>query len=261
MTDMRVARTTDGVSIAYGEAGTGRHRLVFLHTWGASRRYFDETIANLDLNAFRAIAIDLRGHGDSDKPDAEPTWGSFARDVFAVADASGLDRFVAVGHSMGGKLAQFLPLVDASRLEALVLVASAPAGELPVPPSLAGWVDLAGDAQALADQTLRPYLRRPVPEEVIRRFGEDAAKIHRAYLEWTTQLVSSTSFVERLTSVQIPALVVSAASDPLHSAAADAIVASLPNARRQTPECGPEIPMELPAAFAHLVEGFVGHLP
>ena len=75
MTDMRVARTTDGVSIAYGEAGTGRHRLVFLHTWGASRRYFDETIANLDLNAFRAIAIDLRGHGDSDKPDAEPTWG------------------------------------------------------------------------------------------------------------------------------------------------------------------------------------------
>jgi pimeloyl-ACP methyl ester carboxylesterase len=258
---MPVARTADGVSVAYTVDGRGPRTLVFLHEWGGSRRCFAETIAYLDPAATRAIAVDLRGHGDSDKPDVEPTWDSFARDVFAAADAEGVDRFVAVGHSMGGKLAQYLPLVDPSRIDGLVLVASAPASELAIPASAARWLDLAGDAQALADHTVRPYLRRPVPEEVIQRFGEDAAKIPRTYLEWTMQLVSSTSFVERLTSVRTPALVVSASTDPLHAAAADAILDALPNARLESFECGPEIPMELPARFAQLLERFVGQLP
>jgi len=81
--------------------------------------------------------------------------------VFAVADAAGLDRFVAAGHSMGGKLAQYLPLVDTTRLEGLVLAASAPPGKLAVPATVARWLDLAGDAQALADATIRPTCAEP----------------------------------------------------------------------------------------------------
>ncbi|MEO8323288.1 MAG: alpha/beta hydrolase [Actinomycetota bacterium] len=257
---MPVARTDDGVAIAYHTLGTGPRNLVFLHAWGASGSYFDETIECLDPNTVRAITLDLRGHGDSDKPEIDLTWERLARDVFAVADDAVADTFIAVGHSMGGKLAQFLPLVDPSRLEALVLVASPSAGELPIPTFVSEWVGLAGDPQAFIDTTVTPYLRRPVPEHVLRRFGQDAAKIPRAYLEWTLNLVSSTSFIEQLGSVRTPVLVVSSERDPVHSTERD-IVASLPNARLEILDCGPEIPMELPVELAHVIEKFVAELP
>jgi pimeloyl-ACP methyl ester carboxylesterase len=89
--------------------------------------------------------------------------------------------------------------------------------------------------------------------------GENAAKIPRAYLERTLTLVSSTSFIERLHSVRIPALVISSAEDPVHSTESD-VVASLPNARLEILDSGPEIPMELPAELAHLIEEFVAEL-
>jgi 3-oxoadipate enol-lactonase len=252
-------RTDDGVSIAYRTRGTGPRNLVFLHAWSASGSYFDETIASLDPTAMRAITLDLRGHGDSGKPDTELTWDRFARDVFAVADEVGADAFVAVGHSMGGKLAQYLPLVEPPRVQALVLVASPSAGELPTPTFVQEWIGLAGDPQQFVDTTITPFLRRPVPEHVLRRFGENAARIPRTYLERTMNLVSSTSFIERLDSVRIPALVVSSAQDPIHSTERD-IVASLPNARIEILDSGTEIPMELPAELAHLIEDFVAAL-
>jgi pimeloyl-ACP methyl ester carboxylesterase len=254
-----VARTDDGVSIAYRAHGTGPKNLLFLHAWSASGSYFDETIASLDPTTMRAIALDLRGHGDSDKPDTELTWERLAQDVFAVADEAGADTFVAVGHSMGGKLAQYLPLVDPPRVQALVLVASPSAGELPTPTFVKEWVGLAGDPRAFVETTITPHLRRPVPEDVLKRFGENAARIPRAYLERTLNLVSSTSFIERLDSVRIPALVVSSAQDTIHPTESD-IVTSLPNARQEFLDSGPEIPMELPAEFAHLIEEFVGDL-
>jgi pimeloyl-ACP methyl ester carboxylesterase len=257
---MPATRTDDGVSIAYRTQGTGPRNLVFLHAWGASGSYFDETIESLNPTAVRAITLDLRGHGDSEKPDTELTWERLAHDVFAVADHATANDFVAVGHSMGGKLAQYLPLVHPSRVEALVLVASPSAGELPTPSFVAEWVGLAGDAQAFIDTVLTPYLRRPVPEHVLRRFGEDAAKIPRTYLERTLNLVSSTSFIDRLGSVRVPVLVVSSAGDPLHSTERD-IVDSLPNARLEILDCGLEIPMELPTELAHLIEEFVAELP
>lgn len=124
---------------------------------------------------------------------------------------------------------------------------------------MAEWVELAGNAQALVDTTVIPDLRRPVPEHVLRRFGENAAKIPRAYLEGTMDLVSSTSFIERLGSVRVPALVVSSARDPVHSTERD-IIASLPNARLEILDCGNEIPMELPVEFAKMIEKFVARL-
>ena len=257
---MRIARTADGVSIAYRVQGGGPRNIVFLHPWGGSGSYFDETIASLDLASVRAITLDLRGHGDSDKPDGKLTLDLVARDVLAVADDAAAADFVAVGHSMGGKLAQYLALVAPSRVAGLVLIESAPAGHLPTPDFVAEWVTLVGDGQAILDKGVVPYIHRPVPEHVLRRFAENWAKIPRAYLEGTLKLVES-SFSERVRSVRVPALVVAGARDPLHSAMARDVVAALPRARLETLDCGAEIPMEMPGELAHLIEQFVSDLP
>ena len=109
---MPFARAPDGTRIAYRVRGSFPRTLIFIHAWGASGSYFDEAIDNLDLTSARAITVDLRGHGDSDKPDVELTWDLLARDVFAVADDARSRAFVVVGHSLGGKLSQYLPLVE-----------------------------------------------------------------------------------------------------------------------------------------------------
>jgi pimeloyl-ACP methyl ester carboxylesterase len=253
---MPSVRADDGVSIAYRTEGAGNASVLLLHAWSASGRYFDELVASFDPSIVRSIAVDLRGHGDSDKPEGELSWDRLARDVFAVADSVAVDSFVAVGHSMGGKLAQCLPLVEPARIKGLVLVASPSAAELPTPPFVMEWIELVGNAQAFVDTTIRPYLRHAVPEHVLRRFGENAAKIPRAYLEQTMNLVSSTSFIEKLDTVRVPTLIVSSTEDPVHSTETD-IMASLPNARRKVIDSGPEIPMEKPAEMARLIERFV----
>jgi pimeloyl-ACP methyl ester carboxylesterase len=119
------------------------------------------------------------------------------------------------------------------------------------------WVEFAGNARALVDKTVRPYIHAPVSESVLRRFGEDAAKIPRVFLEKTMDLVKSTSFVERLDAIQMPVLIVTGSRDPLHSAAAAEVSASFPHARIETLDCGGEIPMEMPSELADLIGRFV----
>lgn len=257
---MRFARGADGTKIAYQVHGTGPRVLVFLHAWGASGSYFNEAVNCLDLTSGRAITLDLRGHGDSDKPDVELTWDLLARDVFAVADDAGVSTFVAVGHSLGGKLSQYLPLVQPARVDALVLVASPSAGTLATPDFVHAWVELAGHGEALVEDAVKRFLRAPVPHEVLRRVAREAAKIPRIYLERTLELVGTTSFIERLGDVAIPVLVVSTADDPVHTTERDILV-SFPRARMKAMPSGPEIPLEHPAEFARVLERFLAELP
>ena len=64
---MPAATTDDGVSISYLSAGEGPPDLLCMHGWGGSARYFDALIERLDLTRLRAVSVDLRGHGGSDR--------------------------------------------------------------------------------------------------------------------------------------------------------------------------------------------------
>ncbi len=73
--------------------------------------------------ALQVVALDLRGRGKSDvTPPGTYGWPSHARDVFAVAEALGADRFSIIGHSMGGLVAMAAADQDAERLERVVLI-------------------------------------------------------------------------------------------------------------------------------------------
>jgi pimeloyl-ACP methyl ester carboxylesterase len=72
------------------------------------------------------IAIDLRGHGHSDKPEQAYTMAAFADDVAWIITQLGLDRPVVAGHSMGGAIALQLAADHPDAVRALVLVDPAP---------------------------------------------------------------------------------------------------------------------------------------
>ena len=74
---------------------------------------------------FRVIAMDLRGHGDGIRTGSRFRLEDCADDVAALAEVLDISRFVAVGYSMGGMIAQLLYKRHAPLLSGLVLCATA----------------------------------------------------------------------------------------------------------------------------------------
>lgn len=73
---------------------------------------------------FRVVAIDHRGHGNGMPVNGHFRLADCADDAVAVADALGIDRFIPVGYSMGGPIAQLIWHRHRERVEAMVLCAT-----------------------------------------------------------------------------------------------------------------------------------------
>ena len=90
----------DGARIHYVNYGKGREALVLIHGWTSNLEFWRDQIPDL-AKRNRVIAIDLPGHGQSDKPQITYSMDLFARAVDAVLRDAQVDRAVLVGHSMG----------------------------------------------------------------------------------------------------------------------------------------------------------------
>jgi pimeloyl-ACP methyl ester carboxylesterase len=119
------------LSIDDGGASAGAAPVVFVHGNGGNRTQWAFQIAHLRPRR-RAIALDLRGMGESDRPEDEDySVAACADDVAAVAEALDLGRFVLVGHSFGGAVVCAYAGRHPERLAGLVFADSA--GDLPDP--------------------------------------------------------------------------------------------------------------------------------
>jgi len=90
----------DGNRVHYKSYGKGRDALLFVHGWTCDMSFWSDQIPAFAQRT-RVIAIDLPGHGASDKPEIAYTMELFARAVDAVLKDAGVARAVLVGHSMG----------------------------------------------------------------------------------------------------------------------------------------------------------------
>ena len=71
---------------------------------------------------YRVVRFDMRGYGKSEVPPEDYAWSidGLAKDLFAVADAAGAERFHYVGESLGGALGYYLAIHHPDRLLSLV---------------------------------------------------------------------------------------------------------------------------------------------
>ncbi|MDL1871969.1 alpha/beta hydrolase [Deltaproteobacteria bacterium PRO3] len=93
----------DGGKIVYETKGSGDATLLFIHCWSCNRRYWDSAMAELSKN-YRVVALDLRGHGESDRGRKDLKVADLARDVDALIKQLKLNNVVLVGSSMGGSI-------------------------------------------------------------------------------------------------------------------------------------------------------------
>lgn len=110
-------------------AGDGPLTLVLLHGIGGNRHVWPAQFETFVAAGHRVVAWDMPGYGESAMP-AEPTMAALADSLRALLDTLGPARFVLVGHSMGGMLAQELMargMPFTRDIAALVLCGTSPA--------------------------------------------------------------------------------------------------------------------------------------
>jgi pimeloyl-ACP methyl ester carboxylesterase len=95
-----------GLRLHYLDYGTaGRPAMVCIHGGAANAHWFD-FVAGAFSADYHVIALDLRGHGDSEwMVPAAYRFEDYAREVDEVTRKLGFKDFVLIGHSMGGKVA------------------------------------------------------------------------------------------------------------------------------------------------------------
>jgi pimeloyl-ACP methyl ester carboxylesterase len=113
-----------GLRLAYVEQGPSAGLpIIFLHGVTDSWRSFEPVLRLLPIDV-HAIAISLRGHGDSVRPDAGYTYADMAGDLRAFMDRRGIASAIVVGHSMGSMVAQQFAIDYPERVAGLVLIGS-----------------------------------------------------------------------------------------------------------------------------------------
>jgi len=175
---VRRVRLATGVSVPYVRAGPAAATpVVLLHAWGESWRSFDRLLPLLP-GTIRAVAMDLRGHGDADKPAAGYSLAQVAADVTALMDVAGVGSAVLLGSSSGGYVAQQVAVTCPHRVAGLVLVGS--------PRSLRGRPSFAGEVDRLTDPVEAAWVRtflawfprvHPVPQWYLEGRVRDGARM------------------------------------------------------------------------------------
>lgn len=122
----------DGVGLGYEEAGQGEPVLVFVHGLACHRGFWADQMEYFS-RAHRVLAVDLRGHGDSDAPQQRYTMQVLADDVAWMCSQLGVERPVVVGHSLGGLVALEFAAGRGEQVRAVALVDSIllPSGDRP----------------------------------------------------------------------------------------------------------------------------------
>lgn len=151
-------RRREGISLFYEDAGSGEPPLILVHGWCCDHTFMAPQLAHF-RSAHRVIAVDLRGHGQSDKPQQSYTIPTFADDLAWLCRALCLERPVVIGHSMGGAIALEWAAQEPEQLAAIAVLDTA---VLPAPDV---WTGV---------QPLLARLRTPDYREAVQQFLADA---------------------------------------------------------------------------------------
>ena len=119
--------TLPGLRLHYLDWGGKENQpLIFLHGNAQQAHSWDFVALSL-CDSYHVLAPDARGHGDSDwDPNGAYTLDAYVSDLDGLVEALGLDQFILVGHSMGGRTSYVYASKFPAKVKGLVIVDSGP---------------------------------------------------------------------------------------------------------------------------------------
>ena len=259
-------KLSTGIRMHYAEQGESRGEpLIMLHGYSDSWFSFSRVLTPLARET-RVYALDLRGHGKTDKPAGGYLMRDLAADVIAFMDAKGIVRATVIGHSMGGFVAQQVAFAAPTRVSRLILV-----GTVRKPTNLAAFGELEKAVMSLSDPVPDAFAREfqlstvytPVGDEFINRAVEESLRLPaRVWKELATGMIATEAAVS-LGRSGIPTLVVRGEKDAyVTEAEADALAKMVAAKRQKTyANTGHAVHWERPAEFVSDVVAFRKETP
>jgi 3-oxoadipate enol-lactonase len=216
---MRV-RVNDDIELNYELSGDGEKVIVLTHGMGGSLRNYDPEIEALSKK-YRVLRYDVRGHGDSDRPDIEYGPEMYARDLAGLLEALGIAKVYAGGESQGGAITQRFLLDFPEMTEAgFLLCTSSEVG-----PKMAG----AWEARAVTAETegtaaaLEASARfananssvRPMPPDEEERGRAETLKIPGKIYARIVRAMAHYNWTQDLRRLRIPVLILQGLQDTM----------------------------------------------
>ena len=167
--------------------------LMFLHGSGQTRQSWGRALEEAARRGYRALSLDLRGHGDSDwSPDGQYTLDRFAADVRQAIEYTGAEPIV-IGASLGGIVGLLIAASPPPLLRALVLVDIAPRVEMSGAKEVTAFMDSAPngfDSLEQAADAVAAYLpHRPRPKDTSGLQRNLRLRDGRYYWHWDPALL------------------------------------------------------------------------
>lgn len=281
--ESKFVQTAD-IRLHYLEWASNGPPAVLLHGTGLCAQTWTP-VAQALSSRFRVLALDMRGHGDSDKPQNGYGWNKIAGDLPAFLDALEMDNVLLVAHSRGGGVAVIGGAQRADRISGAVLIEPNVPYNYPNPTQ-------SRDGRRLNFMEEQARRRRAVwdsREQMFQRYREaDTFKSWRedtlrAYIEGGTrvredgrvelkcppeveaqfyQVTPPDGMEEMVSRISFPVMLITRAGQgqfPQVSPAFQLIEKTAPSFRHITvPNAGHFIPQEQPDAVVSAIWDFVG---
>ncbi|MFI8236845.1 alpha/beta fold hydrolase [Streptomyces sp. NPDC085866] len=249
----------DGAVLTYDDEGPRDGAdvpVMFVHGWTANRHRWDHQLEHFSAGR-RVIRLDLRGHGESTGAGVR-TIAELAKDVLALLDHLEVERFVLVGHSMGGMISQTIALSHAERVERMVLVNS-----------IGRMTYNRGRGLLMAASTLVPYklfvatnIQRAFapgyPREEVREYIRSSADTPREVVMTLYGAMRAFDLLDRAGEIATPTLMVHGFHDiqlPVRQMLR--MAKAYPNAVVRIIDAGHELPVEKPAELTAALDWFL----
>ena len=113
-----------GVGIGYEVFGSGPRTILLTPSWAIVNSRFWKAQVPYLARRFRVITFDARGSGRSDRPEDPALYGRDVRDAVAVLDATGTERALVGGLSLGAATALFMASLHPERVAGVIALAS-----------------------------------------------------------------------------------------------------------------------------------------
>ncbi|MBV8737175.1 MAG: alpha/beta hydrolase [Alphaproteobacteria bacterium] len=265
----------DGLRFRYLDWGTeGKQPILFLHGGALTAHTWDLCCLAL-RDDFHCLALDQRGHGDSDwAPDANYSIAAQRQDINGFAEAVGLDHFVLVGMSMGAINGLAYAIAYPETLSALVLIDAGPNVRRPGSRRIRDFVNDGAKPESLEAIIERALEFNPRRDPLILRRSlmhnlrqqEDGNWVWK-YDRRRFQAMGGDqhanerrSLADRLATITCPTLVVRGGeSDVFHDEDAERLASALPDGRWvKIPNAGHTVQGDNPKDLVAAMREFLG---